>query len=114
MIELGLAEREGVGPGTSGPGMKEQGTTGQETTGQMTLGRSAAGSQLRRLGVALHDLCQPLTTLQCRLEMAELIGTAEAHREAVEAGRTECARLSAAVRSMREMLRAANQDATEG
>ena len=52
---------------------------------------------LRDIGVALHDLCQPLTTLQCRLEMAELIGTPDAYREAVETGLTECARLTRSV-----------------
>ena len=45
-------------------------------------------SEIKRIGVALHDLCQPLTTLQCRLEMAELVGTPEAYREAVETGCT--------------------------
>ena len=29
---------------------------------------------MERMGQALHGLCQPLTTLQCRLELAELVG----------------------------------------
>jgi len=62
--------------------------------------------ELKRIGIALHDLCQPLTTLQCRLEMAELLGTPEAYREAVEAGLTECGRLTEVVGSMREIVRA--------
>jgi hypothetical protein len=54
----------------------------------------------------LHDLCQPLTTLRCRLELAGLIGTAEAYREAVKLGLAECARLVDGVESMREIVRA--------
>jgi signal transduction histidine kinase len=60
-----------------------------------------------RLGMALHDLCQPLTTLLCRLEMAQQIGTAEAYREAVDDSVAECVRLAKAVGSMREAVRAA-------
>jgi hypothetical protein len=63
------------------------------------------------MSMALHDLCQPLTTLQCRLEMAGVVGTAEAYREAVEMGLVECARLVDAVGSMREVMRAAIRDA---
>ncbi len=53
---------------------------------------------------ALHDLCQPLTTLQCRLELAGMAGTAEAYRDAVNLGLVECARLVEAVGSMREIV----------
>lgn len=60
----------------------------------------------------LHDLCQPLTTLRCRLELAGLIGTAEAYREAVELGLRECVRLVEGVESMREIV-GANQQAGE-
>jgi C4-dicarboxylate-specific signal transduction histidine kinase len=56
---------------------------------------------------ALHDLCQPLTTLQCRLELAGLLGTINAYREAAAAGLEECSRLVETVGSMREILRAA-------
>ena len=62
--------------------------------------------ETRRMGAALHDLCQPLTTLQCRLEMAQQIATPEAYRDAVDAGMIECARLSAVVNSMRDVVRA--------
>lgn len=62
---------------------------------------------LERLGKALHDLCQPLTTLQCRLEMAGVIGTNEAYRAAVELGLAECSRLTEAVESLRGVVRAA-------
>jgi signal transduction histidine kinase len=67
--------------------------------------------ELKRLPKALHDLCQPLTTLQCRLEMASVLGTDAAYREAVELGLGECSRLLDAVESMRELVRAAAQGA---
>lgn len=67
---------------------------------------SASGA-MERLSHALHDLCQPLTTLQCRLELAELVGTMEAYREAAAVGLEECSRLVETVGSMREILRAA-------
>ena len=63
--------------------------------------------ELRRLSKALHDLCQPLTTLQCRLELAGVLNTEAAYREAVKHGLTECARLADAVDSMRGLVRAA-------
>lgn len=58
----------------------------------------------------LHDLCQPLTTLRCRLELAALIGTVEAYREAVQLGLVECVRLVEGVESMREIVCAAKQE----
>jgi len=62
---------------------------------------------LRQLNQALHDLCQPMTTLQCRLEMAGVVGTNEAYREAVDMGLAECSRLIDAVDAMRGMVRTA-------
>ena len=38
------------------------------------------------MDVALHGLCQPLTVLQCRLAMGDLIGEPEAMREAIREG----------------------------
>jgi hypothetical protein len=74
-------------------------------------GQEFRDQELRRISAALHELCQPLTTLQCRLEMAELVDTPEAHRQAVVLGLAECVRLTAAVVSMREALRAVMQQA---
>lgn len=73
--------------------------------------RDSAADAMRQLSKALHDLCQPLTTLQCRLEMAGVAGTAEAYRQAVELGLEECSRLMDAVESMRGIVRAAVQKA---
>ena len=71
--------------------------------------QDSVGETLEQVGRALHDLCQPLTTLQCRLEIAGLVGTAEAYRDAVELGLVECGRLAEGVQSMREILQANRQ-----
>jgi hypothetical protein len=60
---------------------------------------------MERMSQALHGLCQPLTTLQCRLELAELVGSVEAYREAIVLGLAECARLMDGVGLLREILR---------
>jgi hypothetical protein len=59
---------------------------------------------IERMDVALHGLCQPLTVLQCRLAIGELIGEPEAMREAIREGLQECARLNKTVGTMRGML----------
>jgi hypothetical protein len=59
---------------------------------------------MEKVDQVLHDLCQPLTTLRCRLELAGLIGTVEAYREAVELGLAQCVRLVEGVESMREIV----------
>jgi len=52
----------------------------------------------------LHDLCQPLTSLQCRLELAQMIGDPESLKEAVALGLEDTRRLFAGVAAMRERL----------
>ena len=64
--------------------------------------RNADG--MERMGQQLHELCQPLTTLQCGLELAGLTDTPEAYRAAVFAALNECARVAERVRLMREMV----------
>jgi hypothetical protein len=59
---------------------------------------------LESIDIALHALCQPLTVLQCRLAMGELIGEPEAMREAIHEGLLECARLNETVGAMRTTL----------
>jgi len=73
--------------------------------------RSFRAQQRKQLGDALHDLCQPLTTLQCRLEMATLTDSMEAYREAAETGMAECRRLTGAVHLMRTILQEAKREA---
>jgi hypothetical protein len=65
---------------------------------------SSAGG-MEQISQALHDLCQPLTTLQCRLEIAQLGGTAQDYRDAVELGLVECDRLIEGVGLMRQIVR---------
>jgi signal transduction histidine kinase len=60
---------------------------------------------LNQMVTVVHDLCQPLTTLQCRLEMAQMMNTPEDYEEAVALGVTECARMSRHVHALREVLR---------
>ena len=64
---------------------------------------------LERMDIALHSLCQPLTVLQCRLAMGELIGETEAMREAIREGLVECVRLNESVGAMRATLQQAMQ-----
>jgi len=53
---------------------------------------------------ALHGLCQPLTVLQCRLAMGEMVGGPDAMRSAITEALVECSRVNLAVALMREML----------
>lgn len=68
---------------------------------------------MERIDVALHGLCQPLTVLQCRLAMGELIGEPEAMREAIREGLLECVRLNQTVGTMRMLLQQAMQSGEE-
>jgi len=69
---------------------------------------------------ALHDLCQPLTALQCRLEMGRLAASGDGLREAVDGGLEETRRLFVAVARLRRCLLEAEagglvmMDAVEG
>ena len=60
---------------------------------------------IERIDSALHGLCQPLTVLQCRLAMGELLGEPDAMREAIRDGLQDCARMNQTVGTMRAMLR---------
>jgi signal transduction histidine kinase len=66
---------------------------------------------MEQMGRALHELCQPLTTLQCGLELAGLTDTAEGYRMAVDVGLNECARLAERVHQMREIVRSTMAEA---
>jgi glucose-6-phosphate-specific signal transduction histidine kinase len=59
---------------------------------------------LSELDRELHDLCQPLTVLQCQLELAQMMGDPKSLKEAVDAGVVESQRIVASVARMREML----------
>ena len=68
----------------------------------MTTSRSEI--DLGQSNVELHDLCQPLTALQCRLEMGRLLGNAEAFEEAVNGGLEETRRMFEIIALIRERL----------
>jgi len=66
--------------------------------------RTDRADLVKRIDVALHGLCQPLTVLQCRLAMGELIDEPDAMREAIREALQECARMNQTVHTMRAML----------
>lgn len=70
----------------------------RETAEQLEAGLAA------RMDDALHGLCQPLTVLQCKLALGELIGGPDAMRNAIAEALVECARVNPAIGLMREML----------
>lgn len=59
---------------------------------------------LEQSNLELHDLCQPLTALQCRLEMGKMLGHAEALEEAVNGGLEETRRMFRIIATMRQRL----------
>jgi len=59
---------------------------------------------LRELEKELHDLCQPVTSLQCRLELGKLIGGEAALLEAADGALEDSGRIFEAVARMRERL----------
>jgi hypothetical protein len=64
----------------------------------------AEASLAERMDAALHGLCQPLTVLQCRLAMGELVGGMDTLRQAIADALVECTRVNLAVGLMREIL----------
>jgi len=67
----------------------------------------------KQFSAAVHDLCQPLTTLQCRLELATLTRTPDSYREAVEDGLIECRRMVEAIELIRQILRTESQESSD-
>ena len=65
---------------------------------------------VERMDIALHGLCQPLTVLQCRLAMGELIDEPDAMREAIREALQECVRMNQTVGMMRAMLQQVMSD----
>lgn len=59
---------------------------------------------LKQSNLELHDLCQPLTALQCRLEMGKMLGHPEALEEAVNGGLKETRRMFHIIAQMRQRL----------
>jgi hypothetical protein len=59
---------------------------------------------LEQLHEELHDICQPLTSLQCRLEVSRLIGGEQALGEAVMGALEDTRRMFELVGRMRQRL----------
>jgi signal transduction histidine kinase len=68
------------------------------------LDQEVCSDVMREIAVSLHDMCQPLTALQCRLEIGEMFGTLEGYRDAVTEALRESERLLVAVNTMRELV----------
>jgi signal transduction histidine kinase len=62
---------------------------------------------IKAIGRAVHDMCQPLTALQCRLELGEMLATEDARQEAIRDALVECGRLTASVQQMRSLVSSA-------
>jgi hypothetical protein len=75
--------------------------------------QEARAELVERLDVALHGLCQPLTVLQCRLAMGEMIGEPQAMLEAIREALKECVRLNQTVGTMRTMLQQVKADTND-
>jgi hypothetical protein len=75
--------------------------------------QSGRAEFVERLDTALHGLCQPLTVLQCRLAMGELIGEPDAMLEAIREALKECVRLNQTVGTMRTMLQQVKADTND-
>ena len=61
-------------------------------------------SSLREIDVELHNLCQPLTALQCLLEVARSVGDLEALQRAIDDGLEQTGRMFEVVAQMRKCL----------
>jgi signal transduction histidine kinase len=70
-------------------------------------------SVLEQMHEELHDLCQPLTALQCRLEIGRLQGHDTALQEAVDGGLEETQRMFAVIDRIRQRLLREQEEADE-
>lgn len=52
----------------------------------------------------LHDLCQPITALWCRLELGQMMGDADSMKAAVKGSLVECRRACDGIALMRRRL----------
>jgi hypothetical protein len=65
------------------------------------------GGWMSEIDDTLHDLCQPLTALQCRLELGGIEGEGAAKQTAIEEALRECRRVNERVHAMQSVLRSA-------
>jgi hypothetical protein len=66
---------------------------------------------MKQSHLELHDLCQPLTALQCRLELGTLLGHSEALEDAIRGGLEETRRMFHIIAQMRLRLQEIEQQA---
>ena len=57
-----------------------------------------------QISIGLHGLCQPLTALQCRLEIGMMDATQEGLETAVRDALSECTRLNEMVTAMQDKV----------
>lgn len=65
---------------------------------------------MAQIGEALHDLCQPLTALQCRLEIGRMTALTSVGEDAAAGWAEcmrECERLNVSVTAMRTLVQRA-------
>jgi signal transduction histidine kinase len=70
----------------------------------MTMNFMTREELLEQMHADLHDLCQPLTALQCRLEIGRMLGHDSALQEAVDGGLEETQRMFEVINQMRQRL----------
>lgn len=61
----------------------------------------------------LHDLCQPLTALQCRLEMGRILGQPGSLEEAVDGSLEETRRMFEVIARIRQRLLAEEESSNQ-
>jgi hypothetical protein len=61
-------------------------------------------SLLRDFGKGMHDLSQPLTTLQCRLYLGTMDETPSAMSETIRQSLEDCERLMERVHALQQLL----------
>jgi signal transduction histidine kinase len=66
---------------------------------------------VRQMHADLHDLCQPLTALQCRLEIGKMLGHESALQEAVNGSLAETKRMFNVIAQMRQRLQPEDETA---
>ena len=65
---------------------------------------------MSRLHRGLHDMAQPLASLQCRLELGKMSGDGESLAETVEGALEDVARICAIFSHLRDALELADRD----
>ena len=73
---------------------------------------SKTADLLLSLDQELHELAQPISALQCRLEIGKIVGTEHALREAVDGGLDDLFRLTRIFTRIRSLIAEASKGRT--